>query len=246
MDVNPVFVGTAGWSIPSRHAPGFPTEGSHLERYAARLGCVEINSSFHRRHRPETYRRWAASVPEDFRFAVKLPKTITHQSRLVGAEAPLDDFLREVEGLNRKFAVLLAQLPPKLEFDAQTAGDFFALLREKTAVNVALEPRHGSWFGAEADAAMRSFRIARVAADPARAPGGDRPGGWDGLAYLRLHGSPDIYWSDYDAARLEAIGRDVAAASAVAETWCVFDNTAGGHALGNALATAGALAARGT
>lgn len=242
MKAHPILVGTAGWSIPSRYAPDFPAEGSHLERYATRLGCVEINSSFYRPHRPETYLRWAASVPDGFRFSVKLPKTITHQSRLVGAEEALDGFLREIEELGAKLGVILAQLPPKLEFDAETVGAFFSLLRGKTAAHVALEPRHTSWFCVEADAVLKSSRIARVAADPARASGGGDPGGWGGLAYFRLHGSPDVYYSDYGPERLEAFGTRIAAsAEAGVQTWCIFDNTTKGHALGNALSLAGSL-----
>ena len=74
--------GTAAWSIPKEHAAPFPVAGSHLERYGAVLNAVEINSSFYRPHRTTTYERWAASVPEDFRFAVKVPKAITHEHRL--------------------------------------------------------------------------------------------------------------------------------------------------------------------
>src|SRR5687767_13604572 len=72
-------IGTAGWSIASRHAEHFTGEGTALQRYAERFNGVEINSSFYRRHRPETWQRWAASVPAQFRFAVKLPRTITHE-----------------------------------------------------------------------------------------------------------------------------------------------------------------------
>jgi hypothetical protein len=79
-----VRIGTAGWSIPTEHAAPFPALGSHLERYAAVFDAVEINSSFYRPHRPATYERWAASVPEGFRFAVKVPKAITHERRLKG------------------------------------------------------------------------------------------------------------------------------------------------------------------
>src|SRR5690349_10468566 len=93
-----VRIGTAGWSIPKPHAGHFPTAGSHLERYGAVLDAVEINSSFYRPHRPATYERWAASVPEDFRFAVKVPKAITHERRLDGADDLLDRFLSEVAG----------------------------------------------------------------------------------------------------------------------------------------------------
>ena len=83
----PVFVGCAGWSIPRQHASYFPSEGSHLERYARFLPAVEINSSFYRPHKPATYARWAASVPDGFRFLFKLPRAITHERRLRGADA---------------------------------------------------------------------------------------------------------------------------------------------------------------
>src|SRR5690349_12173094 len=88
-------VGCAGWAIPKQHAPSFPDVGSHLVRYAGRLNAVEINSSFSKSHRPATYVRWAESVPEDFRFAVKVPKEITHVHRLIDAEIALDHFLSE-------------------------------------------------------------------------------------------------------------------------------------------------------
>ena len=82
-----VKVGCAGWSLPRVAWPEFPAAGTHLQRYAVHLNAVEINSSFYRPHQPATYARWAASVPESFRFSVKLPKTITHQQRLRDCDA---------------------------------------------------------------------------------------------------------------------------------------------------------------
>lgn len=242
MQEHPLFIGTAGWSIASRYVAEFPAQGTHLERYARRLCCVEINTSFYRPHLPETYLRWAESVPDEFRFSVKLPKTITHEAGLVDAEAALDKFLQDIAGLGKKLGVLLAQLPPHLKFEMQTADGFFRLLRGKTASHIALEPRHPSWFGHEAESMMKTHHVARVAADPSRAANGDEPGGWDGLRYFRLHGTPDIYYSDYDAEGLLTIGRRVAASAAGgAEVWCIFDNTANGHALGNAVSLARSL-----
>lgn len=87
-----IHLGCAGWSLPREYADEFVQSGSHLQRYAARLNAVEINSSFYRPHRPGTYARWASSVPEDFRFAVKLPKIITHDQRLQGCTEVLDEF----------------------------------------------------------------------------------------------------------------------------------------------------------
>ncbi len=111
-----VRVGTAAWSIPKLHAQAFPEEGSHLERYGAVLNAVEINSSFYRPHQRSTYERWAGTVPDAFRFAVKVPKAITHERRLADTDALLDRFLSEVSGLGKRLGPLLVQLPPKLSF----------------------------------------------------------------------------------------------------------------------------------
>lgn len=229
-----VFVGTAGWSIASRDQSEFPHGGSHLERYAARFDGVEINSSFHRSHRFETYRRWARSAPAGFRFSVKLPKQITHRLRLIGAEVDIEAFAKQVAGLGEKLGTVLVQLPPSLAFDAKTALSFFAALQTVIAAPIACEPRHASWFTSEADASLVERRVARVAADPARVPEAAFPGGWPGLRYLRLHGSPVIYRSAYGEDRLREYAATLRAGSAC-DTWCIFDNTAGMAAIADAL-----------
>ncbi len=146
MALEPLRIGTAGWSVPSRYAAEVPPGGSHLERYARRLNAVEINSSFYRPHQHKTYARWAQSTPPGFRFAVKVPKAITHESRLADCGARLDRFVAEVAGLGDKLGVLLVQLPPSLAFRESIADAFFDALRARTGVAVALEPRHASWF----------------------------------------------------------------------------------------------------
>jgi uncharacterized protein YecE (DUF72 family) len=241
-----VRVGTAGWSIASRNAGCFPGKGTQLERYAARLDAVEINSSFYRPHRVETYRRWAASVPDRFRFSVKMPKTITHERRLVDCGGMLAAFLGEVSGLGAKLGVVLVQLPPSLPFDPRAAEPFLRLLRGETDVAVACEPRHKSWFAPEVGTLLDELKIARVAADPVLRGGRGEPGGWPGLVYRRLHGSPHIYRSDYPTSRLAKMAETLAMDRAGgAQAWCIFDNTAEGHALGNALMVMEAVAAGG-
>jgi uncharacterized protein YecE (DUF72 family) len=222
----------------------FPEAGSHLARYAARFPVAEINSSFHRPHRPGTYARWAAETPPDFRFAAKLPKAITHQLRLAAADEALDAFLAEAAGLGEKLAALLVQLPPSFAFDAAVAAPFFAGLAARTEAAVVCEPRHPSWFEDEADALLASHRVARVAADPARVPVAAEPGGWRGMAYHRLHGSPRMYYSSYPAEYLQSlVQRLLDDAAAGREVWCIFDNTASGAAAANALELAAALKA---
>jgi uncharacterized protein YecE (DUF72 family) len=226
-------IGTAGWSIPRAVAAEFPAEGTGLERYSARFDAAEINSSFYRPHRLAVYERWAASVPPGFRFAVKMPKTITHVARLVDCEALLAPFAEAIAGLGEKRGPVLVQLPPKLAFDAGVARGFFALASDMLGGPIVCEPRNPSWFEAEADALLAELRIARVAADPARVPEAALPGGWTGLAYFRLHGSPRPYFSGYEAEALEAWARQIPDGS---ETWVMFDNTASGRAAQDALA----------
>jgi uncharacterized protein YecE (DUF72 family) len=244
--VTRILVGTAGWTLPKAEQPAFPAEGSHLSRYAARFPVAEINSSFHRPHRASTWARWAGEVPPGFRFAAKLPKTITHEHRLAGAEGLLDTFLAESAGLGEKLACLLVQLPPSLALDEAVARAFFAALRARTEAAVACEPRHPSWFGADAAAMLAELGVARVAADPARVPAAAEPGGARELVYHRLHGSPRMYYSAYGDAYVSALaGRLRADAAQAREVWCIFDNTASGAATGDALALSAALAAAG-
>ena len=229
-----MFIGTAGWCLPRASSHKFAGEGTHLQRYARALAGAEINSSFHRPHARATYAKWAASVPGGFRFAVKLPRVITHDQKLRRARAPLERFLDESSGLGRKRGPLLVQLPPSLAFDRRVAARFFDLLRSLHSGAVVFEPRHATWFTPAADALLVSHRIARVAADPPTAEGADRPGGWTGLVYFRLHGSPDKYWSRYPEQFIAAVAQSLRSAPA-AERWCIFDNTASGAAIENAL-----------
>ncbi|MEO8223340.1 MAG: DUF72 domain-containing protein [Gammaproteobacteria bacterium] len=235
-------VGTAGWTIPLVSADAFPAGGTHLERYSRRLHCVEINSSFYRPHRATVYEKWASQTPRHFRFSVKLPKLITHTQRLRRTRLPLTDFVAQVRGLRARLGPLLVQLPPSLEFSVRAAGTFFRLLRGLHDGPVVCEPRHKTWFLPKAEALLHRHRVGRVAADPAVAPAANRPAGWterrgmepDGVAYYRLHGSPQMYWSSYPAERLAIWSAEIWS-RADTNVWCVFDNTAMGAATANAL-----------
>jgi len=219
----------------SRHAGLFGAGDSHLARYATRFDAVEINSSFYRPHAAGTYARWAASVPPDFRFSVKLPKAITHDARLQRTGDALSRFADQVAGLGRQLGGVLVQLPPSLAFDARIASTFFATLRRRLDAPIACEPRHASWFDARVDAIWRRYGVARVAADPARLPEAAQPGGCGRWRYWRLHGSPRMYYDAYDNARLRAIASDLRTGARPGQpSWCIFDNTAAGHAVADA------------
>jgi uncharacterized protein YecE (DUF72 family) len=231
-----VRIGTAGWTIPARFADDFPAQGSHLQRYAERFNAVEINSSFYRPHKPATYAKWAASVPPDFRFAVKMPREITHTRKLADFALPLERFLTEIAALGDNLGPVLVQLPPSFRCEIETAARFFHQLRARFAGSVVFEPRHPSWFTGDIEDLLLRFEVARIAADPAPVSAAAKPGGWPGLVYLRLHGSPRMYYSDYSEEFLDRTARLIRqGAEGRAESWCIFDNTALGAACGNVL-----------
>ena len=241
-----VHIGCAGWSVPKLNSVVANSEQpditprSHLERYADSFNAVEINSSFYRPHKPATYTRWRETVPADFRFSVKIPKIITHQLRLQNCDSELERFIFEVGHLAKKLGVLLIQIPPSLRFDADIAQKFFARFTELTAVPLALEARHVSWFNSTAYELLQHLQVALVQADPS--PAGFAAAGVNtaelprtaSTHYVRLHGSPVVYSSSYDLHYLNNLAERIRLAKNAGPVWCVFDNTARGAAFENA------------
>jgi uncharacterized protein YecE (DUF72 family) len=229
-------VGCAGWSIPRENAASFAPDGSVLQRYSTVLGAVEINSSFYRSHRVSTYARGAASVPGGFRFSVKLPRLISHQLCLSGVDHALAPFVGEVGGLEEKLGCVLVQLPPSVVYVAAVAGPFFALMRKHFSCMVACEARHPSWFGSESTALLQAHGITRVQADPPKGQTAAFEATTPG-SYRRLHGAPRVYYSAYSEEFLANLMAQLAHGKRPA--WVMFDNTASGAAMQNALSLHG-------
>jgi uncharacterized protein YecE (DUF72 family) len=237
-------IGCAGWNIPKESASHFPAEGSHLQRYSQTLNAIEINSSFYRPHKNQTWERWAETVPADFKFSVKAPKSITHEARLdCGSELFLP-FVNQISFLGDKLGPVLWQLPPSLAFDPATAEKFLEMVRKNYSGDIVWEPRHPTWFEGNANQMLKRFRIARVAADPACVPDAEHPGGDDSIAYFRLHGSPRLYYSEYAGDFLNALADQLEELAKTKPVWCIFDNTALGFATQNALELRAKLASR--
>lgn len=118
-------------------------------------------------------------------------------------------------------------------FDSSTVESLLSSLRGGYDGQVVCEPRHVSWFEISADCLLQEYRIARAAVDPAVVPSASQPGGWRGLRYYRLHGSPRIYYSRYDDAFLSRLASEILVS--FGECWCIFDNTASGAAVDDAL-----------
>lgn len=239
-----VTIGIAGWALPKADIGLFPPAGagSNLARYAALFGAVEINSSFYRPHRPETYARWAESVPDGFRFAVKLPRSVTHEKRLQDVAPELDRFAAETGALGGKLGWVLVQTPPSLRFDAAAVRALFEGLRQRFGGPLlACEARHGTWFADEATALLRALSVVRVVADPPAGEPGPFVATCADAAYVRLHGSPLIYRSVYEPERLARVAAWLRAQPG--QALVIFDNTMSGTQSGQAVQLREMLAA---
>lgn len=233
---NDIYIGTAGWNLPVEFQDFFSKKGSHLERYAQSLNSVEINSSFYKDHQYKTYKRWSDSVPEDFRFSVKLSRHFTQETSLLETEN-LAAVLEGISGLGNKWKVLLVQLPPSLEFEAESAEAFIDVLKENLkGIDIVWEPRHISWTQQKALQLLSRYQISKVMADPEPCQLSDKEQSQvDFIRYLRLHGSPQIYKSRYDERVLRRISEQVKTQVKKKSVWCIFDNTTYGYASKNAL-----------
>ena len=227
MTSRPVSIGLAGWSeAVSRYRSSFPADGSGLTRYSGTFDFVEVNVTFYRAVRETTFASWAEQTPADFRFSVKLNRSVTHAARL-SANARLEEALQPMAALGDKLAALLIQLPPTLDFDPARAEAFLTRLRGLYAGTVAWEPRHPGWASADAESLLAAHQVTPVLTEiptphTPHAPGGD---------YVRLHGTPRRYRSSYPTDQLRALAAWITEGTSPA--YVVFDNTAGPAGVAN-------------
>jgi uncharacterized protein YecE (DUF72 family) len=223
-----IYVGTAAWSIPKIAEELFPREESHLERYAHVLNAVEINTSFYRDHQPQTYLKWALMTPDYFRFSVKVNKRFTH-AKLDFDHEDLKESTQDIMLLGEKLGVLLLQFPAGQIFHSKKMKKFYSTMRDVYQGAIALEARNLSWMDEESLKLMREFKISKVTADPEKCPGK-----FNGeIEYFRLHGSPEIYKSNYSKKYLKELSMELQRTKK--DTWCIFDNTTFGYATINAI-----------
>jgi uncharacterized protein YecE (DUF72 family) len=232
-----IFIGTAGWSIPPNAKDKFQFEGTHLEKYAHVFNAVEINSAFYREHKPETYERWAASVPENFKFSIKLLRYFTQEKRLKDTSGKLNEVIDGMARLGPKLGALLVQLPPSLFFVDRDTEKFLTALRKAYSGTIVWEPRHPTWGSPKALDMLAAFDVSKVLADPDPCYVSFKERAKvESVLYYRLHGTPEIYKSRYADHVIERISLRLARAHAEKKTaWCIFDNTAYGFATENAI-----------
>lgn len=262
-----VRVGISGWSYAGWRGDFYPrglAQKRELAYAAERMTTIEINGSFYSLQRPTSYASWREQTPDDFVFAVKGGRFITHLKKLVDVEAPLANFFASgVLALGPKLGPLLWQLPPNLGFDSRRLAAFFDLLPRSTAAAAALaqqhdtkvpddrsltvaetdqplrhalEVRHPSYSTPAAVSLLREHDIAFVVADSA--------GRWplveestSTFMYVRLHGAEELYTSGYDAASLDRWAEKVLSWSGQGkDVFVYFDNDVKGYAPRDALA----------
>jgi len=161
-----VLIGTSGFSYPKWRGSFYPEkmpEAKMLGHYAERLPTVEINNTFYRMPAPETFQRWASETPVGFRFALKSPRRITHDKKLVDVAAAVDKLDQAAQALGDKLGPILFQLPPFLRMDLVRLDDFLAGLPK--TLRPAVEFRHESWFTPEVFARLRFHGAALCVAE---------------------------------------------------------------------------------
>lgn len=222
------------------YGPG--TRGTELEAYARAFDTVELNVTFYRMPSSATFRAWARRVPDDFVFAVKASRYITHIRRLREVRESVDFLMERATELGDHLGPILLQLPPDLEVDPD---NLLATLDGFPAgIRVALEPRHPSWFVDEVEAILEDRNIALCLADR-RGPVTPlwHPADW---SYLRFHGGGGAPRSCYSMAALGAWAGRVAAAWADDPVdYVYFNNDFNACALRDARRFATLLAERG-
>lgn len=229
-----VRVGISGWTYPPWRGSFYPPGLVHrreLGYVAERLNSLEINGTFYARQRPTSFASWAASVPEDFVFAVKGPRFITHLKKLGDVAVPLANFYASgVLALGRRLGPFLWQLPPNLGYDAERMATFFHLLPRTAGEAAALAAFHDARVPEDqalttaADPALRLRHTVEVRHETFRDPAfyallrahdiglvvADNPGKWpiieevtSDFMYVRLHGREELYASGYSDAALD-------------------------------------------
>jgi uncharacterized protein YecE (DUF72 family) len=261
-----VVVGTSGWRYPPWRGTFYPpglVQRRELGYLSRQVTSIEINGSFYALQRPESYRSWAAEVPEGFVFSVKGPRFVTHMKQLRDAGVPVANFLASgVLALGPALGPVLWQLPPRMRFDAGRVAEFLALLPRSTAAAArcatghdervegraltgtdadrplrhAIEPRHESFRDPAFLDLLREHGVALVQSDSA--------GTWPvfeevttDLVYVRLHGQGELYAGGYTPQVLDGWARRIREWTGQGrDVVCYFDNDTKVHAPTDAIA----------
>jgi uncharacterized protein YecE (DUF72 family) len=229
-------VGTSGWRYKHWKGRFYPKDlptAKWLEYYARHFDTVELNNPFYRQPEKKTFEKWRRSVPDDFVYAVKLNRFITHVKRLNIGRESVERSYGTMAGLGPKLAVVLVQLPPRMKFDEERAERFFRMVAHRRRRH-AIEPRDASWFTDDALAFLRRRNVALVVGETPHWP--THLAVTADFVYVRFHGPGRRYASNYDDDALrEWSGRIKGWRAEGRDVFAYFNNDEMGYAPKNAL-----------
>jgi uncharacterized protein YecE (DUF72 family) len=233
-----IHIGTSGWSY-KHWKERFYTAGvkpaDYLRFYSQQFDCTEITASFYRMPTPETVEKWAATVPDDFRFCPKLSRYLTHIKRLREPEEPMERFFTAFSSMSKKLGPVLAQLPPNMKYDPERADHFFTLLSTRySAHTFVLEVRHTSWLENDALDAMARHGIGLVVSQSGVGfPYSEMVTAQ--IVYLRFHGPAELYASPYSEEMLREYAQRILCWREEGHSvWAFFNNDIHGYAVQDA------------
>lgn len=229
------FIGTSGWTYDHWRGGFYPQEipkSRWFDYYAGRFNAVEINATFYRTFKDQTYLKWKTRAPQGFGYVLKAPKTITHRKLLREVEKDIQEFSRSAMLLGEKFGMVLLQVAPSQPYD--TGLLMSALQAFVDPSRVAVEFRHPRWYNPEIENLLSSVGAAFCNVDSPRQDlteilTSER-------AYIRLHGHEHWYASDYsaeDLGRIADLARRLVSRGAK-EVYIFFNNDFEGYAPINA------------
>ncbi len=226
-------IGTSGWRYThwaKRFYPPGLQKNKWFEYLSSVFDTVEVNATFYRQLSPTVFKQWTTYTPDNFCFSVKANRLITHIKRLKDVRTPLHCFLNSLKPLNGKIGALLFQFPPSLAYDPLLINGFLNCLR--TTRHTAIEIRHPSFLNTSFFQALQERNIAFCWSDTAgRYPYAEEITA--NFLYIRLHGSPKLYYSSYSDDFLKKLAQKLRTIQK--DAFIYFDNDAEGHAPANAL-----------
>lgn len=230
-----IHIGTSGWHYKHWIGPFYPPKlaaSRFLDVYQQHFKAAEINGSFYRMPSPDTLAAWRDGVPDDFHFAAKASRFITHAKKLAPPISLYERFFAGIGTLGPKLGPILFQLPPRWRYNRDRLAAFLEALPKR--YRYAFEFREPSWLNDEAYALLRKHRAALCLYHIA---GFESPiAVTTDFIYVRLHGPGGKYQGTYGDAALRRWARRIRAWSRYGKTvWFFFDNDDSGYAAKDAL-----------
>ena len=232
-----LFIGTSGWVYSHWEEIFYPEDlpgKAKLKYFSQHFKTTEINYSFYHLPRPSTYQNWYLQTPEDFLFAVKANRFITHIKRLKGVKEAWKTFIENTLNLKEKLGPILFQFPPSFranETEIERLEDFLKLIT-KNKLRYAFEFRHQSWCDKKVYDLLKKYKVAWVIADSSSYPKAEVVTA--NFVYIRMHGSKVLFTSNYTKRELKDLAQKIKKWLKTANVYVYFNNDAYGYAIDNA------------